>query len=254
MTWFVTEEGYELFFNRDELNTRSQALPPSIQSTQIDVDNAISYISPTDTDAGGTWIAVNEFGFSICLLNHYQFEQIPTYKNWISRGEVVRQFVITSDLNNAESQFMNMDLNDYRAFRMFIIERSGQNRLFVWDGHQARVERNVTSPKSSSSVDAKNVKEYRKKLFFDLNLAERKNTQSYLNYHSSHIPIKSKASVCMHRKDASTVSLSVIKANAESVSFAYADGSPCEVEISPPISLNLLIDDPVSKKNRLAMP
>jgi len=239
MTWFVTDDGYELFFNRDELISRSRAELPGIHGTNSAQSNGLSYISPTDADAGGTWIAVNELGVTVSLLNHYQYEQIETYKRWTSRGEIVRQFAATHDLRLAERQFLQLELKDYRAFRMFIIERSGQNKLFVWDGHKSRIEHNVTTPKSSSSADAKNVKAQRKQLFKDLQLADRKDTQAYLNYHSSHIPDKPKESVCMHRDDANTVSLSVVKVDSVSVSFMYADGSPCKASLSEPISIPL---------------
>ena len=65
-TWIISKNGYELFFNRDELKTRLVAVPPTMAAV-----NQIRYISPADADAGGTWIAVNEFGFAACLLNHY---------------------------------------------------------------------------------------------------------------------------------------------------------------------------------------
>ena len=29
----------------------------------------VRYIAPVDSDCGGTWIAANEFGVSVCLLN-----------------------------------------------------------------------------------------------------------------------------------------------------------------------------------------
>jgi len=233
MTWFVKEGGYELFFNRDERLSRSRADLPTVQR-----EDGVSYISPTDADAGGTWIAANEFGYTVCLLNHYQFEQIETYKKWTSRGEIVRRFAVTSDLMLAEQRFRRMDLGDYRAFRMFIIDRTGQNRLCVWDGHSARVENNVTTPKSSSSVDARHVKTVRKNLFHNLNLVESRNSQDYINFHSSHLPSRSKESVCMHRDDAKTVSLSHVSVGGEQVSFRYADGSPCEATLGEEIKLD----------------
>ena len=236
MTWFVNEDGYDLFFNRDERLTRSRALLPTIQAHESS-EEKLSYISPTDADAGGTWIATNELGITVCLLNHYQFEQIETYKNWISRGEIVRTFSAITELAQAEVMFKRMNLDDYRAFRMFIIEPRGENRLMVWDGHAARIERNVTMPKSSSSVDAKYVKALRKQLFVDLNLDESKSADDYIQYHSSHQPSRSKDSVCMHRDDAQTVSLSHVRVNAVQIAFRYADGSPCEVELSEPVCL-----------------
>jgi len=235
MTWFTKDDGYELFFNRDERLSRRRAELPTIQN-----DNGVEYISPTDSDAGGTWIAVNQYGVTVCLLNHYQFEQIATYKNWISRGEIVRAFSVTTDVDAAERAFKKVDLDDYRAFRMFIIDHQGRNVLFVWDGHSARIERNVSTPKSSSSVDSKNVKSKRKKLFADLNLVESKQSKDYINYHASHLPNKSKDSVCMHREDAKTVSLSHVVVSSEGVSFAYADGSPCEVELGQPLLIEFV--------------
>ncbi len=238
MTWFVNEDGYDLFFNRDERLTRSRALLPSIQSHESPQGD-LFYISPTDADAGGTWIASNEFGITVCLLNHYQFEQIETYKNWISRGEIVRRFSNITELGQAELMFNTMELDDYRAFRMFIIEPSGSNRLMVWDGHSGRIERNATMPKSSSSVDAKHVKALRKQLFVDSNLEGSKSADAYIEYHSSHLPSRSKDSVCMHRDDAQTVSLSHVRVSATEVAFRYADGSPCEVALSAPLLLPL---------------
>lgn len=235
MTWFTKDDGYELFFNRDERLSRRQAELPSIQT-----GDGVNYISPTDSDAGGTWITVNQYGVTVCLLNHYQFEQIETYKKWISRGEMVRSFSSTTDMASAELYFDTLDLLDYRAFRMFIIDQQGNNRLFVWDGHSARIERNVSKPKSSSSVDSKHVKRQRKSLFDDLNLIESKSSQDYINYHASHHPSRSKESVCMHRDDANTVSLSHVSVSSAGISFAYADGSPCEVELGSPLFIDYI--------------
>ncbi|WP_353412505.1 NRDE family protein [Arenicella sp. 4NH20-0111] len=245
MTWFVNEDGYELFFNRDERLTRRRASLPAIQKHDLQDDRTL-YISPTDADAGGTWIATNEYGVTVCLLNHYQFEQIETYKKWISRGEIVRRFSSILQLHEADQLFDGMNLEDYRAFRMFIIEPNGANRLMVWDGHAARIESDVTKPKSSSSVDAQNVKALRRQLFAEMGLENSRSAQDYIRFHSSHEPSRSKDSVCMHREDAQTVSLSYVKVDRHSVNFCYADGSPCEVALSKPMTLALRSRDSLS--------
>lgn len=232
LTWFATDSGYELFFNRDERLSRKRATPPSPQ-----VADGVQYLAPIDADAGGTWIAANERGLTVCLLNHYQYEQIATYKDWTSRGEIVRAFASVGSLLQAEQQFKRLDLDDYRAFRMFVIDLRGHNRLFVWDGHQPRVERNVAAPKSSSSVDAKHVKSLRRQLFVDSGLAGSTDRNEFIAYHASHSPSKSKESVCMHRDDAKTVSFSHLAVSAEKVDFSYSDGSPCEAKLSAPITL-----------------
>lgn len=239
MTWFVDDVGYQLFFNRDERLSRQRAHLPEIKAEQ-----GVQYISPTDADAGGTWIASNEFGVTVCLLNHYQFEQIETYKSWVSRGEVVKSFSPTDCLKEAEKQFLNMSLDDYRAFRMFIIEPSGDNRLLIWDGHTPRIECNVTTPKSSSSVDARYVKAQRKALFLEQKLSDSKSVDEYIHYHSSHLPSRSKESVCMHREDAKTVSFSHVSVSQSNVDFRYADGSPCEAKLGSPLTLTLIESTP----------
>ena len=235
MTWFVKDNGYELFFNRDESINRRRAKLPSIQS-----DQAIKYISPTDADAGGTWIASNQFGITVCLLNHYQFEQLASYQDWTSRGEIVRRFATTEDIYLAEAEFCELQLHNYRAFRMFIINKQGANCLCIWDGHSARVERNVKTPKFSSSIDATHVKVVRKKLFLDRQLENSQDTAKYLQFHSSHYPNESQESVCMHRPEGNTVSLSHVSVNSELVDFSYADGPPCVAVLSQPISIRLV--------------
>lgn len=235
LTWFNKESGYELFFNRDERNSRSRAQPPTKQH-----QSGIHYISPTDTDAGGTWIACNHFGITVCLLNYYQFEKTITKKNWISRGELVRLFATTQNLMNAESAFKALELTRYQAFRLFMIEPTGDNRLFIWDGKNLVIESNIKGPKSSSSIDTQQVKRCRYQLFDDLNLHSSESTKDFLAYHSSHEPNQSKKSVCMHRDDANTVSMSHIEVTSEHAAFAYVDGAPCSHSFQEPVYLPLL--------------
>lgn len=242
MSWFVSANGYELFFNRDESLKRGQAKPPTHQYR-----DDIAYLSPTDTDAGGTWIAVNQYGVTVCLLNHYQYEQIETYKDWVSRGEIVKQFSIISGPRSAADQFAQLSLDNFRAFRMFVIDRTGQNCLLVWDGHQPRIENNVIPPKSSSSVDAKHVKTQRRALFEDMGLTDQKDRsepdkmrEKHLKFHTSHSPDPSKESVCMHRSDAKTVSLCHVRVAEPLIQLRYSDGSPCEVELALPLSLEMV--------------
>ncbi|NND81450.1 MAG: hypothetical protein HKN50_03400 [Gammaproteobacteria bacterium] len=232
LTWFLNSDGYELFFNRDESIARARAQLPTVQATE-----QVQYIAPTDADAGGTWIAVNQHGIAVCLLNHYQYQQMASYKKWISRGEVVRQFAGLSTLAEARPRFRKLALQDYRAFRMLIIDAGGKNCLCVWDGHQARVEQQVTPLKSSSAADAHRVKRLRRDLFATSGLAQSQQRDAFLDYHASHVPNKSAHSVCMHRPEANTVSLSHLRVTADEVQFRYADGAPCAAPLGRALSL-----------------
>jgi hypothetical protein len=122
---------------------------------------------------------------------------------------------------------------------MFIIEPSGSNRLMVWDGHSHRVEVDVSQPKSSSSVDAQHVKALRRENYQAQGLDHSQNNQAFIDFHRSHFPSPSKESVCMHRAEAQTVSLSHISVCNQWAVFAYADGPPCESEFGKSIALEL---------------
>ncbi len=66
VTWLQNADGYEVFCNRDELKTRKPALPPAYAER-----NGVRYLAPIDLDGGGSWFGVNEFGVTLCLVNHY---------------------------------------------------------------------------------------------------------------------------------------------------------------------------------------
>src|SRR5271166_4952326 len=64
LSWIRDEDGYQLFFNRDEKLSRKSAMPPR-QATR----DGVRFLAPVDGDFGGSWIATNEIGVSVCLLN-----------------------------------------------------------------------------------------------------------------------------------------------------------------------------------------
>lgn len=226
LSWFKTENGYELFFNRDELKKRRRAELPEVL-----IEEGVEIISPTDADAGGTWISVNQFGLSFCLLNHYEKEQLIPHTDWLSRGEIIRSLANSSVLENIEAQFDALNLTKYKPFRLFIIDAQGHSYFYTWDGSVSTMEKDIVTPRSSSSFEPEKVRKTRKLLFKKLDLNESTSRNSYCDFHTSHAPEKSAHSVCMHRDNANTVSFSHIIVSKACVSFAYADGQPCQVKL-----------------------
>ncbi len=235
MSWFKTEDGYELFFNRDEQKKRRRALLPEVYT-----DLTTQIISPTDADAGGTWISVNEYGLTFCLLNHYEKEQLIPHKDWLSRGEIIRTLASYDSLDSVVSKFNEIDLSNFKPFRLFILNPEGRSYLFTWDALELMVEQDVNTPRSSSSFEPEKVRASRKALFKTMGLHESKNREDFLKYHTGHTDGESPYSVCMHREDAGSVSLSHIVVNNEDVSFSYADGAPCEAPLGQPIIVGRL--------------
>jgi len=228
LTWQFneTKAGYYLVFNRDELKTRQKAVPPEIQQG----DDGITFIAPIDADAGGTWIAVNQFGLTVCLLNYYQAKEPTAKQSLISRGKVVQQLAESHTVEDASNMLKTMDFSQYRGFELVLI----QERLctYRWDTETLQSVK-AEMPMTSSSEAADQVCDFRKILFDQYHCKD--SLQNLLEYHASHaLPDHQEQtenggqfSVCMHRENANTVSQTIVQVNDQEISMAYIDGSPC---------------------------
>ena len=81
-SWLIEADGYELFCNRDESKMRQPAAPPALRERL-----SVKFLAPADGDFGGSWISVNEFGLSLCLLNFYP--AVTQHASPTSRGLLV---------------------------------------------------------------------------------------------------------------------------------------------------------------------
>jgi len=222
VSWFTTENGYELFFNRDESKQRTEALAPEKFS-----GSAANFLSPTDVQGGGSWVASNQFGLTVCLLNLYTDIDLVESEHYLSRGKIIRDIAGFVSLREVYQHVAQYDLSMFRTFRVFAIDSSGKNILISWNGIELTLENDVVAPKSSSSVDTQKVVSGRKKLFTELGLKDSHERDDFFAYQRGHEPNKN-YSVCVHREFTQTVSLSHIVVDQDNVIFDYYNGSPCE--------------------------
>lgn len=222
VSWFTTKNGYELFFNRDESRIRAEALPP-----QVRVAQNCSVLSPIDTEAGGSWIAVNHFGITVCLLNLYTKTDQQSKADFISRGFIIKDLMCCVSIADVIKQIEKFDLTQFRTFRVLAMDAQTNTVLLVWDGNQLTQEINPVSPKSSSSLHSEQVRDTRKSLYRELGLNKSDDRSRFLAFHQGHQPNKD-YSVCVHRENTKTVSLSHIVVQADMVQFNYYSGSPCQ--------------------------
>ncbi len=230
LAWIQGPEGYELFFNRDESRRRSVATGPRPAR-----QGAVDYLAPTDGDAGGTWLGVNEHGVSVALLNGYLAARRPL-ESYSSRGGLVRSLLDVASAGEATGRLGALDLTPFQGFRIAFFG-VGESRSFVWDGERlAEVE--LTAPVVSSSFDAVSALRERTKVLRELEPpaagASAERMRSFLR---SHLPERGPDSVCMHRADARTVSASHIVVTEREVSFHYCPGPPCRTDFDAPVSL-----------------
>jgi hypothetical protein len=226
LTYLLNQNGYELFFNRDEQRTRLLAMPP--QPHQI--DNAIY---PIDPQGGGTWIAVTKQGMSLALLNNYQAVVSINKDNVMSRGQL-----ILSLLQNQESvikQLKVMDLEVFQPFQLCVFPDtlSKDNptiHCVKWDGSElvdVSVDVKADLPITSSSIDFIDVSKKRRSRFIGTVDINNPHSNQHRDFHFS-TEKNGQYSVNMQREDARTVSISHISVNNDlskknEICFEYFD-------------------------------
>jgi len=228
LTYRLTEQGYQLFFNRDEQRTRPQAIQPT-------VNTLLNAIYPIDPSGGGTWIAAHQSGVSLALLNYYQAQIDPSLKSFTSRGVIIPHLL--AHYEDIHKQLMGMDLSVFQAFQLCVFAsdlsaqkgKQTQATQYVWDGRKLTYSTLAVEsalPITSSGVDYPTVLAARQQQF-NIMISEQSTTSDYVAYHN-HQGESGKCSVKMFRDDAHTVSFTQIsvdqsKALGEKVSVEYVD-------------------------------
>ena len=216
LTYRLTEQGYQLFFNRDEQRTRPQAIQPT-------KNTLLKSAYPIDPTGGGTWIAVHESGVSLALLNYYQAQIDPSFKSFVSRGVIIPHLL--SHIDDIHQQLLTMDLSVYQAFQLCVFNsdlsiqdnKREQAYQYIWDGQQltfVTLSAETSLPITSSGVDFETVSAYRQQQFNHLISVKQATAADYVNYHQ-HQGESGKCSVKMYREDAKTVSFTQIEVNQE---------------------------------------
>jgi hypothetical protein len=217
------------------LRTRQPSLPPRHHQ-----GNRIRFLAPTDGEAGGTWIAVNEYGLSLCLLNDYRSTAQSSTADFTSRGLLVRDLVQATDFETLRQLWPGVALQRFRPFKILALVPGQEARLYGWNGDRPSLEKeNVKPPLCSSSFDDSGAARSRANLLEDFSVKpDLEPRKRHLRFHQSHLPEKGPYSVCMHRPDAVTVSFTLVEVDPAGVSMAYAHGAPCAAPLEHLVTLD----------------
>jgi hypothetical protein len=212
--------------NRDERPTRARGLPPDRS-----VVRGVLALMPTDPDAGGTWVSVNRLGMSMALLNRYEESPQDPGGTFTSRGLLIREMAWVASPEEIEPELRSRPLESYRPFTLAGLARGGPPHLFDWDGH--RLSRSVVADpglvRASSGSNQVEAERVRGELFRTAAAEPGGLTPGVLErLHRSHLPVRGPISICMHREEALTVSLSLITVSENKISISYVDGPPGE--------------------------
>lgn len=237
VSWVRTGSSYTLLFNRDERGTRARGAPPRLQDRR-----GVRWIAPNDPDGGGSWIGVNEYGLTLALLNRYDASgSRPDHAE--SRGLLVPELLHCSNIVRLDHDLNATSLDRYRPFSLVGVESGDVVQIYAWNGRHLT---HATHPSdglilTSSSVDQPEAERQRRSQF-DRSLTDRGgfDRATLQALHRSHLPEVGPFSVCMHRSDAATQSLSAISVSTTEVTFAYTAGAPCVGTATPVVGLRRL--------------
>jgi len=225
VSWAVTPCGYELLCNRDERRTRRAAHAPTEHTAR-----GVRFLAPTDAEAGGTWIAANEYGLTLCLLNRYEEGESQAAGEFKSRGLLLPDLMSLRDPAEVMRAVVRGGPSQFRPFTLLALAPGATPAAACWTGSRLLVsdDGDLPMPLTSSSFNTAEVVRARRELFQRM-AADSTNQQAetLTRFHHSHEPGPGPLSVCMHRPDASTVSFSRVKVNNGSVEFYYQLGPPC---------------------------
>jgi len=216
--------------NRDEKLSRPAGLSPIKRNV-----NGRVVLCPSEA-SGGTWIATNNSGATVALINWYSIAA-RVQCNAISRGEVVNAVSTAGSPDVADVAFGELALNRINPFRLIgIYPASGEVMEWRWDlkrlvrkSHPWKTQQWI-----SSGFDELAAQHVRGKIF---RLARRQHSAASLVWlrrlHRSHAPQAGPFSTCMHRIDAATVSYTEVSVSSTRTKMLFHAGPPCKPSECP---------------------
>jgi len=218
VSWWRKGDSYGIIFNRDESRKRLEALPPAIFG-----GSDCSYLSPVDSDAGGTWIWVNRYGVIGCVLNNYPcHDKSPV--NPVSRGLLLKSLACQKTIIAIKAAIDEEELETYRPFFLLFFT-ADSIVLLGWDGEQleCREGGEVSVPITTSGYKPEEVIAFRKEQFEKLTGGRAEYSfEDMLMYQCRHDPNRPTHSVLMSRPETRTVSQSQVLVEPDMISFSYA--------------------------------
>jgi hypothetical protein len=220
------EGGVRLVCNRDERRTRPPALPPRlIRAGQRRA------ILPIDPAGGGTWIAANDAGLVLTLLNRHEGRYAPgsAATEDRSRGLIVRALIECATLESVRDALDALGTSRFAPFRLVAVQNA-RAAVITSAGCETSCEvRPLTDPLffTSSSLGDRIVEAPRRELFERLVVNETESRlRGQARFHRHRWPGREPISILMSRADAVTVSRTVVDVDTRGCALAYRSLAP----------------------------
>lgn len=218
-SWSNSPGGYCFFFNRDEQRSRPRAIPP-----EAAVAKGVRCIAPKDPQAGGTWIAVNEYGLSVALLNNYEAAHLAREGAvFETRGNLPLSMMDCLNANEVGDRVSSLSLGVFNAFHLMALDPFGNVKIFSWNGTLLKNAVLGRQMITTSSFRSQEVQSYRERLFDSMVRGEG-HTGEALEAFQKNVDHSDRAfNPLMTRDDGETHCLSMIEVGPDEVSFGFSD-------------------------------
>lgn len=215
----LPDNNFILTSNRDEAPGRD-TLPPNAYR-----EEEVLLVYPKDAVAGGTWIGISERKRAVSLMNGGFEAHVRASHYRKSRGVVVKDFLITEDL---DSLLATYDFVGIEPFTAVVIEWINEIELFtlVWDGEKLHNIKEPFLPKiwSSSPLYPEDLKLKREQWFSGF-LSENKNvlSEDILHFHKTAGEGNPESDLIIDRGFVKTKSITQIAKKGAVVKMKYED-------------------------------
>lgn len=225
VTFWPGDSGYICGMNRDERRDREVGLPPSMEWV-----GGRQSIYPREP-GGGTWIALNDAGVTLALINWYAvLKRAKTPAE--SRGGIILSTRGADCPEEVAASVESMPLDRINPFRLIGFFPS-RRLVKEWRWNQSKLTELEFdwSPRQwlSSGFDEPGAQKTRSEAFHLFKEDPSAGEISWFRQlHRSHAPSPGPYSTCMHRSDAATVSYTEIEwSSDQGGEMRHALGSPC---------------------------
>lgn len=210
--------GFRVVCNRDESRERSQALLPHWRT--LESSSPSRAIWPTDSDAGGTWIAANDLGLVLCLLNFNPTPAVgptapsPVARGLVSRGLIIPELIASHSPREAIDRLGKLDLPDYSHFRLVAIhfgDRGPSSIEAQWDRSTLLTTEHAPGTACFTSSGLGDQLVAPRLALFDELVRPAPSREAQDRFHRHVWPERPHLSVMMSREDARTVSVTTVE-------------------------------------------
>jgi hypothetical protein len=196
-------------------------------------------VLPIDSASGGSWIAVNDAGLVMVIVNRNP-GGMPVKSAPLSRGAILPLLLHCDSLRAAERLALDLNGAGFAPFRLILATRTEASVVVSGGGVMPAAQHlAIKGPLlfTSSGLGDALVEGPRRRLFEQMCKEPAWRPEEQDSFHRHSWPRATQLSVCMRRPDACTVSHTIVELGRDTATLTYLPHAPDEP--GPSVALHL---------------